>query len=68
MVVTPAIPQSEEYHNFADQRELFLGEPRIRSSGRRLVDRKPRRLPPSLWWSCSRPVSVAMFLGELFIL
>lgn len=30
MVVTPAIPQSEEYHNFADQRELFLGERRIR--------------------------------------
>ncbi|CAL9764267.1 unnamed protein product [Musa acuminata subsp. burmannicoides] len=27
MVVTPAIPQSEEYHNFADQRELFLGIP-----------------------------------------
>lgn len=23
MIVTPAIPQSEEYHNFADQREFF---------------------------------------------
>lgn len=27
MVVTPAIPQSEEYHDFADQRTLFLGIP-----------------------------------------
>ncbi|PKA46984.1 hypothetical protein AXF42_Ash011658 [Apostasia shenzhenica] len=27
MVVTPAIPQSQEYHNFADQRGLFLGLP-----------------------------------------
>lgn len=27
MIVTPAIPQSEEYHNFADQRELFFGIP-----------------------------------------
>lgn len=25
MIVTPKIPQSEEYHNFADQRE-FLGD------------------------------------------
>ena len=25
MVVTPAIPQSQEYHNFADQRDLFFG-------------------------------------------
>ena len=25
MLVTPAIPQSQEYHNFADQRE-FLGD------------------------------------------
>jgi len=23
MLITPAIPQSEEYHNFADQREFF---------------------------------------------
>lgn len=23
MIVTPAIPQSQEYHNFADQREFF---------------------------------------------
>lgn len=27
MIVTPSIPQSEEYHNFADQRELFFGIP-----------------------------------------
>ncbi|KAJ6947710.1 hypothetical protein NC651_002167 [Populus alba x Populus x berolinensis] len=27
MVVTPAIPQSQEYHNFADQRDLFFGIP-----------------------------------------
>ncbi|KAG1369855.1 hypothetical protein COCNU_15G002210 [Cocos nucifera] len=27
MIVTPAIPQSQEYHDFADQRELFLGIP-----------------------------------------
>ncbi|CAA7396949.1 unnamed protein product [Spirodela intermedia] len=27
MVVTPAIPQSQEYHQFADQRRLFLGIP-----------------------------------------
>ncbi|OAY80126.1 hypothetical protein ACMD2_10789 [Ananas comosus] len=27
MIVTPAIPQSEEYHDFADQRELFFGIP-----------------------------------------
>lgn len=27
MVVTPAIPQSQQYHDFADQRELFLGIP-----------------------------------------
>lgn len=25
MIVTPAIPQSQEYHDFADQRTLFLG-------------------------------------------
>jgi hypothetical protein len=25
MVVTPAIPQNQEYHDFADQRTLFLG-------------------------------------------
>lgn len=23
MIVTPAIPQSEEYHDFADQRKFF---------------------------------------------
>ncbi|XP_052140019.1 uncharacterized protein LOC127759841 [Oryza glaberrima] len=27
MLVTPAIPQNEEYHDFADQRRLFLGIP-----------------------------------------
>ncbi|KAH6777384.1 senescence associated gene 18 protein [Perilla frutescens var. frutescens] len=27
MLVTPAIPQSQEYHNFADQREFFGGIP-----------------------------------------
>ncbi|XP_008781500.1 uncharacterized protein LOC103701271 [Phoenix dactylifera] len=27
MIVTPAIPQSQEYHDFADQRKLFLGIP-----------------------------------------
>lgn len=27
MLVTPAIPQNEEYHDFADQRRLFLGTP-----------------------------------------
>lgn len=27
MLVTPAIPQNEEYHDFADQRRLFLGMP-----------------------------------------
>ncbi|KAJ3683240.1 hypothetical protein LUZ60_013467 [Juncus effusus] len=27
MVVTPKIPQSEEYHDFADQRDLFFGIP-----------------------------------------
>ncbi|XP_039132875.1 uncharacterized protein LOC120269956 [Dioscorea cayenensis subsp. rotundata] len=27
MIVTPAIPQSQEYHDFADQRTLFLGIP-----------------------------------------
>ncbi|KAL5227274.1 hypothetical protein ABZP36_015539 [Zizania latifolia] len=27
MLVTPAIPQNEDYHNFADQRRLFLGIP-----------------------------------------
>ncbi|KAH0451523.1 hypothetical protein IEQ34_018822 [Dendrobium chrysotoxum] len=27
MIVTPSIPQSEEYHNFADQRKLFFGIP-----------------------------------------
>ncbi|XP_072953860.1 uncharacterized protein [Typha angustifolia] len=27
MIVTPAIPQSQEYHDFADQRELFFGIP-----------------------------------------
>lgn len=27
MIVTPSIPQSEEYHDFADQRELFFGIP-----------------------------------------
>ncbi|XP_031504510.1 uncharacterized protein LOC116267084 [Nymphaea colorata] len=27
MLVTPAIPQSQAYHNFADQRRLFLGIP-----------------------------------------
>ncbi|MQL87981.1 hypothetical protein Taro_020522 [Colocasia esculenta] len=27
MVVTPAIPQSQEYHQFADQRRMFLGIP-----------------------------------------
>nr|CAB3479506.1 unnamed protein product [Digitaria exilis] len=27
MVVTPAIPQNEDYHDFADQRTLFLGIP-----------------------------------------
>jgi hypothetical protein len=25
MLVTPAIPQNEAYHDFADQRTLFLG-------------------------------------------
>jgi hypothetical protein len=25
MLVTPAIPQDEDYHDFADQRPLFLG-------------------------------------------
>jgi hypothetical protein len=25
MLVTPAIPQDEDYHDFADQRSLFLG-------------------------------------------
>jgi len=25
MLVTPAIPQNEDYHDFADQRTLFLG-------------------------------------------
>jgi hypothetical protein len=25
MLVTPAIPQDEAYHDFADQRTLFLG-------------------------------------------
>jgi hypothetical protein len=25
MLVTPAIPQDEDYHDFADQRALFLG-------------------------------------------
>lgn len=25
MLVTPAIPQDEDYHHFADQRTLFLG-------------------------------------------
>lgn len=29
MIVTPAIPQSQEYHDFADQRELFLGKKRL---------------------------------------
>ncbi|KAM0940502.1 hypothetical protein DsansV1_C18g0150931 [Dioscorea sansibarensis] len=27
MIVTPAIPQSQEYHDFADQRTLFIGIP-----------------------------------------
>ncbi|CAO2196147.1 unnamed protein product [Urochloa humidicola] len=27
MIVTPAIPQNEDYHDFADQRTLFLGIP-----------------------------------------
>lgn len=27
MIVTPSIPQSQEYHNFADQRTLFFGIP-----------------------------------------
>jgi hypothetical protein len=27
MLVTPAIPQNEDYHDFADQRTLFLGIP-----------------------------------------
>ncbi|XP_051228472.1 uncharacterized protein [Lolium perenne] len=27
MLVTPAIPQDEDYHDFADQRSLFLGIP-----------------------------------------
>ncbi|KAI5001760.1 uncharacterized protein LOC123445607 [Hordeum vulgare subsp. vulgare] len=27
MLVTPAIPQNEDYHDFADQRSLFLGIP-----------------------------------------
>ncbi|KAJ0973258.1 hypothetical protein J5N97_021217 [Dioscorea zingiberensis] len=27
MIVTPTIPQSQEYHDFADQRTLFLGIP-----------------------------------------
>ncbi|PNT73647.1 hypothetical protein BRADI_2g61534v3 [Brachypodium distachyon] len=27
MLVTPAIPQDEDYHDFADQRDLFLGIP-----------------------------------------
>ncbi|RCV29164.1 hypothetical protein SEVIR_5G468500v4 [Setaria viridis] len=27
MLVTPAIPQNQEYHDFADQRTLFLGIP-----------------------------------------
>ncbi|XP_078434931.1 senescence associated gene 18 [Wolffia australiana] len=27
MIITPAIPQSQEYHQFADQRRLFLGIP-----------------------------------------
>lgn len=25
MIVTPSIPQSQEYHDFADQRKLFFG-------------------------------------------
>ena len=30
MLVTPAIPQDEAYHHFADHRTLFLGTPRAR--------------------------------------
>jgi hypothetical protein len=40
MLVTPAIPQNEDYHDFADQRTLFLGT-------QASVDGHPRAAPQS---------------------
>ncbi|KAJ6711358.1 hypothetical protein OIU79_007751 [Salix purpurea] len=71
MLVTPSIPQSEEYHNFADQRDLFFGIPNTLNVVSNFpflvigVDWSYSLLPGEVWgWNCFFVGVVAVAFGS----